>query len=145
MGPPLPLRTMRGRLRTSESGLDPATATRLLLHTIRISLTVSLVPGPVPALAAAHETTARSGRIRKIQDSLDPSEWRRVGGMATTVIGLHVLGFVLLFAAISHHYHLSTKDLFGLGTGILAYTLGMRHAFDADHISAIDNTTRKQI
>ena len=24
-----------------------------------------------------------------------------------------------------------------------AYTLGMRHAFDADHISAIDNTTRK--
>ena len=30
-----------------------------------------------------------------------------------------------------------------MGTGILAYTLGMRHAFDADHISAIDNTTRK--
>jgi high-affinity nickel-transport protein len=34
-------------------------------------------------------------------------------------------------------------QLFGLGTGVLALTLGMRHAFDADHISAIDNTTRK--
>ena len=63
--------------------------------------------------------------------------------MAATVVGLHVLGLVLLFTAVSHHYHLSTKELFGVGTGILAYTLGMRHAFDADHISAIDNTTRK--
>ncbi len=35
--------------------------------------------------------------------------------------------------------------IFGFGTGILAYTLGMRHAFDADHIAAIDNTTRKLI
>ena len=28
---------------------------------------------------------------------------------------------------------------------MLAYTLGMRHAFDADHIAAIDNTTRKLV
>ena len=33
--------------------------------------------------------------------------------------------------------------LLGLGVAVTAYTLGMRHAFDADHISAIDNTTRK--
>ena len=33
--------------------------------------------------------------------------------------------------------------MFGLGVGITAYTLGLRHAFDADHIAAIDNTTRK--
>jgi high-affinity nickel-transport protein len=32
---------------------------------------------------------------------------------------------------------------FGVGLGITAYTLGMRHAFDVDHIAAIDNTTRK--
>jgi high-affinity nickel-transport protein len=32
---------------------------------------------------------------------------------------------------------------FGIGVGLTAYTLGMRHAFDADHIAAIDNTTRK--
>jgi nickel/cobalt transporter (NiCoT) family protein len=33
--------------------------------------------------------------------------------------------------------------VFGVGLGLTAYTLGMRHAFDADHITAIDNTTRK--
>src|SRR5579872_3354381 len=30
-----------------------------------------------------------------------------------------------------------------LGTALLAYTFGLRHAFDADHIAAIDNVTRK--
>jgi len=30
-----------------------------------------------------------------------------------------------------------------LGTGLLAYGLGLRHAVDADHIAAIDNVTRK--
>jgi high-affinity nickel-transport protein len=30
-----------------------------------------------------------------------------------------------------------------LGTSILAYSFGLRHAFDADHIAAIDNVTRK--
>jgi len=63
--------------------------------------------------------------------------------MAGVVIGLFVVGFVMLGAAIPHHYRLAGKETFGLGTGILALTLGMRHAFDADHIAAIDNTTRK--
>ncbi|HLH28415.1 MAG TPA: hypothetical protein VKW77_05840, partial [Acidimicrobiales bacterium] len=62
--------------------------------------------------------------------------------MAATVAGLLVLGFVLLLAAVPHHYRLSATAVFGVGTGILALTLGMRHAFDADHIAAIDNTTR---
>src|SRR6185437_5418748 len=38
-------------------------------------------------------------------------------------------------------YSRSYPALAGLGT--LAYTFGLRHAFDADHIAAIDNTTRK--
>ena len=42
-----------------------------------------------------------------------------------------------------HHYDLGTSGVFGLGLGMTAYTLGLRHAFDADHIGAIDNTTRK--
>jgi high-affinity nickel-transport protein len=63
--------------------------------------------------------------------------------MAAAVAGLFVLGFGLLLAAAPHHYRLSDRAIFGLGTGVLALTLGMRHAFDADHISAIDNTTRK--
>ena len=42
-----------------------------------------------------------------------------------------------------HDYSLGASGVFGLGVGITAYTLGLRHAFDADHIGAIDNTTRK--
>ena len=84
-----------------------------------------------------------AGRLRTIQDALTPKEWGRVGAMTGIVIFLNVLGWVMLAAATGHHYHLSKTDVFGLGTGVLAYTLGMRHAFDADHISAIDNTTRK--
>jgi high-affinity nickel-transport protein len=86
---------------------------------------------------------AGAGRLRTIQDSLSPREWARVGAMSGIVVGLYVVGFVMLSAAIPHHYHLSSKEVFGFGTGILALTLGMRHAFDADHIAAIDNTTRK--
>jgi high-affinity nickel-transport protein len=65
--------------------------------------------------------------------------------MAGTIIGLHVVGWAMLAAAVSGHYHISSRQIFGFGTGILAYTLGMRHAFDADHIAAIDNTTRKMV
>jgi high-affinity nickel-transport protein len=56
-----------------------------------------------------------------------------------------VAGWGLLAAAMAGHYHISKTEIFGVGTGILAYTLGMRHAFDADHIAAIDNTTRKLV
>ena len=51
----------------------------------------------------------------------------------------------MLAAASGHHYRVSPTAVFGFGTGVLAYTLGMRHAFDADHIAAIDNTTRKLV
>ena len=51
----------------------------------------------------------------------------------------------MLAAAVGGHYHITRTEIFGFGTGILAYTLGMRHAFDADHIAAIDNTTRKLV
>ena len=42
-----------------------------------------------------------------------------------------------------HHYALGSSGAFTVGLGLTAYTLGLRHAFDADHIAAIDNTTRK--
>jgi high-affinity nickel-transport protein len=64
--------------------------------------------------------------------------------MATVVLGLHAIGFFLLIAVVApHHYRLGASGAFAVGTGVTAYTLGLRHAFDADHISAIDNTTRK--
>src|SRR5262252_10540021 len=84
-------------------------------------------------------------QVRRIRTALTPSEWSRVSGMAGAIIGLHVLGWGLLAAALHGHYHISKTEVFGFGTGVLAYTLGMRHAFDADHIAAIDNTTRKLV
>jgi high-affinity nickel-transport protein len=67
-----------------------------------------------------------------------------VAVMAAVVLGLHALGFFLLIAVVApHHYRLGAAGAFAVGTGVTAYTLGMRHAFDADHIAAIDNTTRK--
>src|SRR5712691_12013211 len=86
-----------------------------------------------------------SARLAKMRDVLTPREWARASGMAVTVVGLNVLGWGLLSAAVSGHFHLSANKVFGFGTGILAYTLGIRHAFDADHIAAIDNTTRKLV
>ena len=82
-------------------------------------------------------------RLARVRAAMSPSEWRRTGAMVGAIVALHVVGFVLLFAAAPHHYHIDKLRTFGIGTGLLAYTLGMRHAFDADHISAIDNTTRK--
>lgn len=78
-----------------------------------------------------------------LRQRLSPDEWRRLYAMFGFIAFLHVAGAVLMFAATHGHYKLSDGSLFGWGTAALAYTLGMRHAFDADHISAIDNTTRK--
>jgi len=57
---------------------------------------------------------------------------------------LHVIGFLTLIALVApNNYDLGASGTFTIGIGVTAYTLGLRHAFDADHISAIDNTTRK--
>lgn len=63
--------------------------------------------------------------------------------MVAAVAALHVIGWAtLVFLVAPEHFTVGQKTL-GIGIGLTAYTLGMRHAFDADHISAIDNTTRK--
>ncbi|WP_169789970.1 HoxN/HupN/NixA family nickel/cobalt transporter [Streptacidiphilus melanogenes] len=83
------------------------------------------------------------GTITRIKGALTRREWARLGGMAAFVVALHVVGWgVLALIVAPHHYQVGTQA-FGLGIGLTAYTLGMRHAFDADHIAAIDNTTRK--
>lgn len=91
----------------------------------------------VPAL------TAPVTRWMRISRSLTPAEWRRAALLATAILALHLIGFGLLLGFVApQHLKLGT-GAFGIGVGITAYTLGMRHAFDADHIGAIDNTTRK--
>ncbi|KVV51823.1 nickel transporter [Burkholderia territorii] len=59
------------------------------------------------------------------------------------IVLLHVVGWGTLIALIVPQHLSVGSRAFGLGAGITAYSLGMRHAFDADHIAAIDNTTRK--
>jgi high-affinity nickel-transport protein len=77
--------------------------------------------------------------VRQSFAAMTRQERDRVMAMYGVIAGLHVLGFVTFFGlVVPSHY----KGL-GIGVSILAYTLGLRHAFDADHISAIDNTIRK--
>jgi nickel/cobalt transporter (NiCoT) family protein len=88
--------------------------------------------------------SAGASRWSRIRGALTPAEWRRAAALAAAVIGLHVVGFVLLLAVVvPQDFSLGAQGAFGVGLGITAYTLGLRHAFDADHIGAIDNTTRK--
>jgi high-affinity nickel-transport protein len=70
-------------------------------------------------------------------------DWWRTGGLLAVIAAMHVVAFgILAVMVVPHHYKVGAQ-VFGLGLGVTAYTLGMRHAFDADHIAAIDNTTRK--
>jgi nickel/cobalt transporter (NiCoT) family protein len=67
---------------------------------------------------------------------LSQQEWLRLSGFALAVAALHVAGWGLFLWYSGRYPALA-------GLGVLAYTFGLRHAFDADHIAAIDNTTRK--
>jgi high-affinity nickel-transport protein len=68
--------------------------------------------------------------------SFDRGERARLAAFFSGVGLLHIAGWGLLLVAAAQHPAF-------LALGGLAYTFGLRHAFDADHISAIDNTTRK--
>ncbi len=65
--------------------------------------------------------------------------------LGLSVSFLHILGWGLLFAALAMQPKVGPASTITIGTGALAYLLGLRHAFDADHVAAIDNTTRKLI
>ncbi|HEX3589691.1 MAG TPA: HoxN/HupN/NixA family nickel/cobalt transporter [Pseudonocardiaceae bacterium] len=66
-----------------------------------------------------------------------------MGAVFGVILLLHIVAWgVLILLVLPHHFAVGNQ-VFGIGLGVTAYTLGMRHAFDADHIAAIDNTTRK--
>jgi high-affinity nickel-transport protein len=80
---------------------------------------------------------------RPARRSLTREEKHSLARTLGFVLLLHVVGWGLLVGVVApHDYEVGGKVL-GVGLGLTAYTLGMRHAFDADHIAAIDNTTRK--
>jgi high-affinity nickel-transport protein len=84
----------------------------------------------------ARENATLEAVMRGWTKSLTRQEWLRLSGFGGGVALLHLLGWGLFL-----YYSRGNPALAGLGS--LAYTFGLRHAFDADHIAAIDNTTRK--
>jgi high-affinity nickel-transport protein len=97
-------------------------------------------PSPVQAAAS---------RFRTVRDALTAPEWGRLAAMFAFIIAINVIGWgIFILYVMPHHFDYkgvgSTQGLgVGLGVAITAWFLGFRHAFDADHISCIDNTTRK--
>ena len=93
-------------------------------------------------MVASSGVPTQSGPVEKLREfrrDMSPTQWLQTKLMFASIVLLHVIGFGVFFIfVVPGHY----KGL-GIGVSVLAYTLGLRHAFDADHISAIDNTTRK--
>src|SRR5919205_440824 len=73
---------------------------------------------------------------RALTDHFDRGERLRLLCFYSAIVVIHVVGWGLLLSV-------APQDPALVGLGGLAYSFGLRHAFDADHISAIDNTTRK--
>lgn len=92
---------------------------------------------------AVSAVQASESRLRRVRAALTPREWRDVAGMAAVIVGLHVIGWGVLLGLVAPAGYSLGAQAFGVGIGLTAYTLGLRHAFDADHIAAIDSTTRK--
>jgi high-affinity nickel-transport protein len=92
-------------------------------------------------------TATRPARVplaERIGGRVGRAEWFAIGGMGGFILLLHLVGWGLLIGVIApQSLAVGPHQVFGVGLGVTAYALGMRHAFDADHIAAIDNTTRK--
>jgi nickel/cobalt transporter (NiCoT) family protein len=88
-------------------------------------------------------------RFHQVRTALAAREWGRLAAMFGFILAINVAGWgIFILDVMPHHFDYQgvdgTKGLgVGLGVAITAWFLGFRHAFDADHISCIDNTTRK--
>jgi high-affinity nickel-transport protein len=92
---------------------------------------------------ASTELDWRPSWVSGLRSALAPAEWWRLGSMLTVIVALHLVGWITLVWLVEPAQFSLGGKAFGIGIGVTAYTLGTRHAFDADHIAAIDNTTRK--
>ena len=91
------------------------------------------------------ETPADVSRLGRFRRGLTRRDRRSLLAMTGFIVLLHVVGLGILFGlVVPQHFQLGgDHPVFTVGVGVLAYTFGLRHAFDADHIAAVDNTTRK--
>src|SRR5437868_3753618 len=93
-------------------------------------------------MTAPKPAVSDSGFAR-FRASLNKRDRTSIRGMYGFIVFLHLIGFgVLLAFVVPRGYNLGATGIYGIGVGVLAYTFGLRHAFDADHIAAVDNTTR---
>jgi high-affinity nickel-transport protein len=83
--------------------------------------------------------------LTRFRRSLTPGDRRSLWSMGAFIVVLHVVGIGVLCGVVApRHFQLGgDHPVFTVGVGVLAYTFGLRHAFDADHIAAVDNATRK--
>ncbi|MGF6886205.1 high-affinity nickel-transport protein [Nocardia sp. GAS34] len=87
--------------------------------------------------------TTTISRLTALRDSLDQRERFRLSAMTAIILAMNIAGWgIYVLAIMPHHFKYNGLGI-GLGVAFTAWTLGARHAFDADHISAIDNVTRK--
>jgi high-affinity nickel-transport protein len=86
--------------------------------------------------AAAAAPGAFPERVSSTVSARPASLKSRIVSLYALLVGLNVGAWIWALVAF-HHYPML------LGTAFLAYTFGLRHAVDADHIAAIDNVTRK--
>jgi high-affinity nickel-transport protein len=98
-------------------------------------------------MSSATQTAARSTvREGAVATRFDRADWTTIAAMGGVVLVLHLFGWgVLVLGVAPQHITLGSAGVFGVGLGVTAYLLGVRHAFDADHIAVIDNTTRKLV
>jgi high-affinity nickel-transport protein len=88
-------------------------------------------------------------RLRRMGADLSAREWGAMAAMFGFILAVNAVGWCIFIACVMpHHFDYrgegGSRGLgVGLGVAITAWFLGFRHAFDADHISCIDNTTRK--
>ena len=86
-----------------------------------------------------------ASHLTRFARSLSHGDRRSLVAMGGFIVLLHVVGFGVLFGVVTPQHLALGGDhpVFTVGVGVLAYTFGLRHAFDADHIAAVDNATRK--
>lgn len=81
--------------------------------------------------------------IRRLLSTWNRRDYLEIGVLLGVIALMHIVGFATLVLIIAPHHYRAGTQIFGVGLGATAYLFGLRHAFDADHIAAIDNTTRK--
>ncbi len=91
-------------------------------------------------------TAAAPGSTYATARRWDRRDKTGLAAIVAFVVVLNLVGWgVLVFAVAPQDYALGGTEVFGVGLGVTAFLLGVRHAFDADHIAVIDNTTRKLV